>query len=441
MPMLAEYLLRQLGDRRRVCVAFSGGLDSTVLLHALVQLRATVLPELRLRAMHVNHGLSAFAPAWTASCEAHCRAWQVEFVPLSVTVDAREGGIEAAARSARYSALTAHLLLGETLLTAQHLNDQCETFLLALKRGSGPAGLSSMSVNAEIGGFPVLRPLLNVERQRLEDYAREQRLTWIEDDSNRNVRFDRNFLRLEVLPLLYQRWPHFASAAARSASLCAEQESLLDELLHEALVNLTDASGSLSISGLIDLSPARRFALIRRWLSSRGAKMPSREQLQKLWDEVALSREDAEPQLRLGANSVRRYRQRLYWLAPMRSLKEIVVAWSGERPLGLPDSLGNLVFGEAAKSALTLRKPRADESLSVRFHASGEVHRVGRDRSRSIKKLWQELNVPPWQRERTPLIYYNEQLMAAAGLFITREALTHDPQEASWSLFWHQESQ
>lgn len=437
--MLVELLLSQLGERRRVCVAFSGGLDSTVLLHALVMLRATLLPELTLRAMHVNHGLSEFAQSWTAGCEAHCQDWQVEFVPLSVTVDARNGGIEAAARSARYRALTESLQVGETLLTAQHLNDQCETFLLALKRGSGPAGLSSMSATAEIDGFPVLRPWLNVERQCLEDYAREHRLSWIEDDSNLNTRFDRNFLRLDVLPLLYQRWPHFAAAAARSASLCAEQESLLDELLQEALENLIDASGSLSISGLIDLSPARRFALIRRWLALRGAKMPSREQLQRLWDEVALSREDAEPQLRLGVHSIRRYRQRLYWLAPMQPLKDIVISWSGERPLGLIDNLGTLSFSASVAKGLTLRKPRADETLTVRFHASGEVQMVGRDRSRSIKKLWQELNVPPWQRERTPLIFYNEQLIAAAGLFITREALTHGPQEANWSLLWNTE--
>ncbi len=439
--MLAEHLLSQLGERRHLCVAFSGGLDSTVLLHALVELRATVLPELSLRALHVNHGLSAFAQSWTASCEAHCQHWQVEFVSLNVNVDARQGGIEAAARSARYGALIAHLRVGETLLTAQHLNDQCETFLLALKRGSGPAGLSSMSANAEMGGFPVLRPWLNVERQRLADYAHQHRLSWIEDDSNDNTRFDRNFLRLDVLPLLYQRWPHFAAAAARSASLCAEQESLLDELLHEALANLIDASGSLSIAGLLDVSPARRFALIRRWLASCGAKMPSREQLQRLWDEVALSREDAEPQLRLGTHSIRRYRQRLYWLAPMQSLKDMVISWGGERPLELADNLGSLVFMASAASGLTLRRPRADETLSVRFQASGEVNVVGRDRSRSIKKLWQEMNVPPWERERIPLIYYNEQLIAAAGRFITREALNCGPQEATWSLLWHKENQ
>lgn len=433
---LPDHLLAQLGEKRQLCVAFSGGLDSTVLLHALLQLRASRLPDLQLRAIHVNHGLSAFAHSWTAHCQAVCQLWQVVFLPLTVSVDASQGGIEAAARSARYQALAAQLLAGETLLTAQHLNDQCETFMLALKRGSGPAGLSAMAAGTQLAGHPWLRPLLSLSRPQLEAYALQHQLQWIDDDSNQDARFDRNFLRLEVLPLLYQRWPHFADATARSAELCAEQEALLDELLQESLAALTDQQNSLSIPGLEMLSAMRRAALLRRWLASCGAQMPSRQQLQRLWDEVALSRDDAEPQLRLGAFSVRRFRQRLYWLPPMQSLGDRVIAWSGAEPLSLPDGLGSLRFVTSPAEGLQLRQPRADETVTVRFHASGDVHKVGRDRRRPIKKLWQELNIPPWQRDRIPLIFYNQQLIAAAGLFITREALSSDAQEASWWLHW-----
>ncbi|WP_268647783.1 tRNA lysidine(34) synthetase TilS, partial [Escherichia coli] len=162
-------------------------------------------------------------------------------VPLTVThvqVDARQGGIEAAARAARYAAFSAALAEGEALLTAQHLDDQSETFLLALKRGSGPAGLSAMAARATLGEHLLLRPLLGCSRQTLESYAQRHALSWIDDDSNQDTRFDRNFLRLQVLPQLNQRWPHFASAVARSASLCAEQEQLLDELLAEPLQSL-----------------------------------------------------------------------------------------------------------------------------------------------------------------------------------------------------------
>ena len=249
----------QLGAQQRLLVAFSGGLDSSVLLHALAALRRQ-RPALQLRALHVHHGLSAFADRWVEHCRSRCADWQIPLTVTHVQVDARQGGIEAAARAARYAAFSTALTEGEALLTAQHLDDQSETFLLALKRGSGPAGLSAMAARAALGEHLLLRPLLGCSRQTLESYAQRHALTWIDDDSNQDTRFDRNFLRLQVLPQLNQRWPHFASAVARSAGLCAEQEQLLDELLAEPLQNLLAADRSLAIDGLTDCSPVRRFA-------------------------------------------------------------------------------------------------------------------------------------------------------------------------------------
>jgi len=412
---LSGQLARQLGARRHLLVAFSGGLDSSVLLHLLVQLRQQ-LPELQLRAVHVHHGLSSFADRWVEHCRQQCAAWQLPLVVQYVQVDGRQDGIEAAARAARYSAFAATLAADETLLTAQHLDDQCETFLLALKRGSGPAGLSAMAAQTSLGNNGLLRPLLGSSRQQLEAYAQQHQLSWIEDDSNQDSRFDRNFLRLQVLPLLNQRWPHFAAATARSASLCAEQEQLLDELLAEQLHSLLDEENALAIDGLLGCSPARRFALLRRWIAARGASMPSREQLQRLWHEVALSREDAEPQLQLGQYQIRRFRRRLYLLPLMADLRQTCLEWSLTEPLMLPDGLGELVSGEGD---IVLHAPQPLQKVSVRFSAQGKLRILGRTHSRPIKKLWQELGIPPWQRERTPLIYYDDQLIAALGVFVS----------------------
>lgn len=220
-------LNRQLLTSRQILVAFSGGLDSTVLLHQLVQWR-TENPGVTLRAIHVHHGLSANADAWVTHCENVCQQWQVPLVVERVQL-AQEGlGIEAQARQARYQAFARTLLPGEVLVTAQHLDDQCETFLLALKRGSGPAGLSAMAEVSEFAGTRLIRPLLARTRGELAQWALAHGLRWIEDESNQDDSYDRNFLRLRVVPLLQQRWPHFAEATARSAALCAEQESLLD---------------------------------------------------------------------------------------------------------------------------------------------------------------------------------------------------------------------
>ena len=433
---LLSHLNTQLGDSRACCVAFSGGLDSTVLLHLLVTLRLGGR-DLSLRAVHIHHGLSRFADDWAAHCEALCAQWQIPLTLLRVTPDPRQGGVEAAARDARYQALASTLQAGETLLTAQHLDDQCETFLLALKRGSGPAGLSAMKSATAFHGHQLVRPLLDVSRQEREGYADEQGLSWIDDDSNQDDRFDRNFLRRQVLPVLHQRWPHFAAATSRSAALCGEQEALLDELLEETLTSLLDAQGSLAIEALRTMSEAKRAALLRRWMARHGMPMPAREQLQRLWREVAESRADAEPQLQLGGGSVRRFRQRLYLLPVMQEIDHEVLAWEPPSALTLPDGVGSLHVTEqfTAGKAQWIRRARPEETVTVRFYAEGAFYIVGRPHSRQIKKLWQELAIPPWERNRTPLIFYGEQLIAAPGVFVTREGAAGAGQPG-WRVTW-----
>lgn len=420
-----------LGAERQLLLAFSGGLDSSVLLHLLVLLRQQQ-PDIALRAVHVHHGLNRFADDWVVHCQQQCEQWQIPLVVHHVKLDGHSGGIEAAARAVRYAAFRQTLSAGETLLTAQHLDDQCETFLLALKRGSGPAGLSAMAAQTHLGNNPLLRPLLGILRKQLEDYAQMHQLRWIEDDSNQDPRFDRNFLRLKILPLLNERWPHFASATARSASLCAEQEQLLDELLAEQLAQLLDRENALAITGLLECSAAKRNALLRRWIALFGVPLPARDGLHRLWHEVALSREDAEPQLQLGDYQIRRFRQRLYLLPIMEDLSGRELLWMKDAPLALPDGLGTLFAGEGA---FLIRAPRADEAVKVRFTVEGRVRIVGRTGSRHIKKLWQEFGIPPWQRGRTPLIYYGDRLIAAVGVFVTEDGRVPDG-EPGWQLGW-----
>ena len=213
VTFLSEHLRTKIGGARKLCVAFSGGLDSSVLLAGLAELRDSRLPDIELRALHIHHGLSQFADNWVAHCQLFCQQRNIPFTAVRVQVNRQNGGIEAAARAARYQAFAENLSENEVLLTAQHLNDQCETFFLALKRGSGPAGLSAMSADSWTPGYRLLRPLLDISREQLEEYATQHQLSWIEDDSNRDARFDRNFLRLDILPALYDRWPHFAAAA------------------------------------------------------------------------------------------------------------------------------------------------------------------------------------------------------------------------------------
>ena len=413
-----------------ILVAFSGGLDSTVLLHQLVQWRAQH-PEVALRAIHIHHGLSPHADSWVQHCESVCMQWQVPLVVERVHLEDDGLGIEAQARRARYQAFAQTLLPGEVLMTAQHLDDQCETFLLALKRGSGPAGLSAMGENSPFAGTQLIRPLLAQTREALEAWARQHELCWIEDESNQDDTYDRNFLRLRVTPLLQQRWPHFAQAVARSAALCAEQESLLDELLASDLADCITAHGTLLLVPLMMMSDVRRAALLRRWLAGLNAPMPSRDGLERIWQEVALAREDASPCFRLGEYEVRRYQSQLWWVKSVDGQSETVIPWlEWKTPLALPAGLGSVQLISAGE----LRMPQADEAVSIRFKAPGLLHIVGRNGGRKLKKIWQEQGIPPWRRDTTPLLFYGETLIAAAGVFVTREGAAED--EEGVSLVW-----
>ncbi|HHL2822447.1 TPA: tRNA lysidine(34) synthetase TilS [Citrobacter murliniae] len=418
-------------NANQILVAFSGGLDSTVLLHQLVQWR-TQHPEVSLRAIHIHHGLSPHADEWVTHCESICAQWQVPLVVERVQLQDDGSGIEAQARRARYQAFEQTLLSNEILMTAQHLDDQCETFLLALKRGSGPAGLSAMGESSPFAGTRLIRPLLTQTRDELEKWARTHALSWIEDESNQVDAYDRNFLRLRIIPLLQQRWPHFAEATARSASLCAEQESLLDELLAQDLADCVTAQGALRLEPLMMKSDVRRAALLRRWLAGLNAPMPSRDALERIWQEVALAREDAVPRLCFGGYEIRRYQSQLWWVKSVVGQSETVIPWlCTKTPLVLPVGLGTVQLLPDGE----LRKPRANETVSIRFKAPGLLHIVGRNGGRKLKKIWQEQGIPPWRRDTTPLLFYGDTLIAAAGVFVTREGMAEE--EESVRLLWH----
>ena len=427
--MISPAIAQAVSPYRQLLVGFSGGLDSTVLLNRLKFWRDQE-PDVQLRAIHIHHGLSPHADAWVAHCEALCEAWSIPLMVERVILHEEGLGIEAQARKARYAAFARALRPGEALVTAQHLDDQCETFLLALKRGSGPAGLSAMPERARFAGTELIRPLLGETRASLESWAHEYQLSWIEDESNQDDSYDRNFLRLRVLPLLTERWEHFAEATARSATLCAEQESLLDELLSEELAELISSEGALAIAPLEAMSAVRRAAVLRRWLASHHAVMPSRAMLGRIWDEVAQAREDATPSVYLNGFEVRRYQGKLWWVKSRSSLSDVVLDWPCVvEALTLPAGAGSVCLTNAGH----VRLPEADEPVTVRFKAGGLLHIVGRNGGRKLKKIWQENNVPPWLRDTTPLLFYGETLIAAAGVFITEEGWTEKGVSFEWN--------
>ncbi|WP_040977458.1 tRNA lysidine(34) synthetase TilS [Necropsobacter massiliensis] len=424
--MLFEQFCRQISDyapsQTEFLLGFSGGLDSSALLGLFAELRKKQ-PHFMLRAIHIHHGLSRNADQWAQHCQNLCQQLEIPLIIEKVRVDTR-AGIEAGARDARYSAIKKHLHENEILVTAHHQQDQTETFFLALKRGSGLQGLSAMAVKSAVNNLPIFRPLLPFSRAQLEDYVRALKLPWIEDESNADNHYERNFLRHQILPRLRRRWPHFDHAVQRSARHCFEQQQLIDELINRDFQQYYAKSDrTFDISGFAQFSVLRQKALLRRWLAALNLAMPSVVQLEQLITDVISARADRNPQFHWQNQVIRRYRNRLYLTENFADLSKIRLDIQPNQTIALPDNLGTLRLHETQEGLLAQWQhyhqplPTTDLPIQIRFAYSGAV-RNKNGVNQDIKKLWQQAEVPVWQRRRIPLIFYGEQFKSAVGFFV-----------------------
>ncbi|MEJ2464678.1 MAG: tRNA lysidine(34) synthetase TilS [Candidatus Thiodiazotropha sp.] len=410
--------LKALPAAERCHLALSGGLDSCVLIHLLASLRES-LPW-SLHAIHINHGLQVVADLWQAHCQSLCEQYQIplQVVQLSLAPGTGES-VEAVAREARYRALAEHVGPGDLLLTAQHQDDQAETLLLQLLRGSGPAGLAAMPPLSRFYGGWLARPLLDTPRATIEAYARHHRLTWQEDPSNRDLRFDRNFIRHRVMPLLTGRWPAAASTLSRAARFSGEMLSLVAEEAEEELARVRlGESGELSVAALSRFESVRLRSLLRHWIAQVGAPMPSSRKLARIEQEAVHGRADALPLIAWSGWEVRRYRDRLRLARALPSFEAAnTLTWSDKAELILQEGLGRLVaeLGEGGIDVEQWRHAR----IEIRFRKGGErCIPAGQAHHRPLKKLFQEWGVPPWERQRIPLIYLNDELAAIPGRLV-----------------------
>jgi len=424
---LADLIERE-GRPGRVFVAFSGGADSTVLLHLMTEIAPQLVIDLE--AVHVNHGLLPEADAWQAHCESAAEGLGVPCRALAVAVRESGGeGLEANAREARYRALAGCLDEGDWLLTAHHRDDQAETVLLNLMRGAGVAGLRGAARRRRLGRGWLVRPLLAASGEELEAWAWQRNIDWIEDPSNADRRRDRNFLRHEILPRLEARWPAARKQLARSAALAAESARLARELAALDLAR-AGAPGRLSLPVLETLSPDRSRNLLRHACRELGLPAPPATALRRITDELAGARPDAGPAVSWPGGEARRYRDAVYLMPPLP-----------EAPTA-PDRLlrpgSALALGPGAGS-LELEAGRgidpglARAGLGVRYRAGGEKFRpVGSAGRRSLKKLLQEAGVLPWMRARIPLIYAGDALVAVGDLWLAEGAVHEKGYAPRW---------
>lgn len=440
MSFRPEALLTQIQARfgsrlpERWCVALSAGLDSTVALHSLSRILVPAAGR-QLRALHVHHGLYPDADTWTEAARANARILGCSFQVLRVSVK-RTGGQspEECARRARYQALAGALLPGEILVTGHHQDDQLETVMLQLMRGAGVAGLAGMPVLASLGPGQHYRPLLDYPREALLAWAQNEALEWIEEPSNQDLRFDRNYLRHQVLPMLKQRWPAAARAATRSARYCAQAQDLLTHLAAQDLLHCAEGN-ELLVPGLLGLDSARLANLLRHWVTLRGLPTPPAHVLELVRDQVLDAREQALPCLAWKGGEIRRYRDRLFALDGVPDAPSGVVRWSGDTPLDLPGGLGQLSLVSTQGTGLDENALRHGQ-MEIRFRQGGECLRlVGREGSRGLRELFQEYGVLPWIRGHIPLLYVDGRLAAVGTLWVDQAFAAIEGQPAL-SLCW-----
>ena len=417
-PEKLLHTLRGLPAAQRYWVAYSGGLDSSALLHSVAQCRAALSGDLR--AVHVNHHIYPQSDDWQSHCRQTCAALNIPLECRDISVSPAKGeSLEAEARARRYAVYRELLHKGDLLLLAQHQDDQLETFLLQALRGAGLRGLAGMPRVAACGEGRLARPLLGFSRAALLGWARTQSINWIDDPSNLDTQFGRNYLRHEILPRLKARWPAVAETVSRSARHCAEASELLADQAAEDWRQCADAGcRSLSVAGLQELGAPRMKNVVRYWLQRRQLPSPPARKLEQILAEVLAAGADRNPHLAWAGAELRRYRQRLYVTAPLPAIPASELRLRPGMELELGAGLGILTLQTAAGEGLRPAGCPA-EGFVIRFRAGGEICRpAGRAHRRPLKKWLQEFGVLPWMRERLPLVYAGSELAAVAGLFV-----------------------
>lgn len=397
-----------------LCVAFSGGPDSTALLHALGQ-----LPQARsrgLRALHVDHGLNAQSAAWAEQCRLVCEGLAVPLEVTRVSVQTGKGhGLEAAARQARYDAFTVGLAAGEILVLAHHRDDQAETVLLKLLRGAGPEGLGGMRAWRPFSAGFLWRPLLDTSRETLRAYVDNAGLSYVDDPSNDDTRLARNHLRHEILPRLARHWPQAVDSIVHSATLSRAAADALQVQWLEAFDTLHDAgNGTIDAAGWLALHPALREPLLDFWLHARGLPAPTTAQRQQI-ERQYHARVGQQPCIRWPGAELHIWRGRLWSLAPLPSIDiDWRASWLGE-PITLPDG---------GRLCLTDPDIRLAEPLELRLRHGGErIKPAGNPHTRELRDLFQQGMIPPWRRIGCPLIHAEKEMIAVGDRWISARGI------------------
>ena len=427
-------ILEQYQNSDKFWIAFSGGMDSSVLLHLFYTNKKKIKHDMEV--VYVDHGLQAEAADWAKFCQEQCKQYDIPFTQLEINESCPKGeSVEAWAREKRYKLIENLMEENDVLFTGHHQDDQVETFFLQAFRGAGPRGLASMPSIKKKNNTFLARPLLNFSRKELARYAEEHKLSWQDDKSNVDERYDRNYFRHKLAPVIEERWPAYRETFSRLISHQKETKVLLDELAEEDIkaAKITESSG-LDVRVIKTLSHARQKNLLFVWLEQLGLQAPGSRNIEKVISDIVYSEIEKSPCVNWGDVEIRRFKNIIYAQTVMSEVdNNLEYQFQPENSLSLFEEM--LVAKEEQGKGISKSRIKGNE-LIVRFRKGGEkIKPNSSTQNKTIKKLFQERSVLPWYRDRIPLIYVNDELAAIPGFCVANKFMA-EKDEASWDIQW-----
>tara|TARA_B110000438_G_scaffold134083_1_gene129774 strand:+ start:1027 stop:2370 length:1344 start_codon:yes stop_codon:yes gene_type:complete len=418
---------------KKFCIAFSGGVDSTVLLHAMKNI---IDEKSQIRAIHINHNLVGNSKVWAKTCKSICKKLKIDIEIISLELTHNGYGLEAAARDERYKKLKEKLYENEYLLTAHHEEDQMETVFLRMARGTGLDGLQGINEKYSFGKGTIFRPMLEVSKALILDYAKEHQLKWVEDSSNQDTHFDRNYLRKKVIPQFRERWPSIALSVSRLSQLSAQNKTILNQIAKEDIGSM-EHMNVLPLAKLLDKSFERTNNILRYIILANEMTIPSMKTLQNGLKEI-LDPETDKSVIAWKGYCIRQYKNNLYFLSNLDlepNQVDVRIPWEISKTLNLGKNIGTIEATFIYGDGLSIKK--CENKLTISYRQGGELIKpIGHRINKSLKNLFQENHIPPWMRDKIPLIYYQNELVSVADLWFNENYVASQNEEG-FVVNWH----
>ncbi|WP_343188290.1 tRNA lysidine(34) synthetase TilS [Buchnera aphidicola (Ceratoglyphina bambusae)] len=429
--LLIENIIKYIKPNQKILVSYSGGLDSTVLLYQLIELKKKN-KKIKIRAIHINHSINKNSDIWSYHCYKQCKKNNIKIILKKINKKYKNN-IECSLRIHRYKIIKKELLKREILMTAHHLNDQCETLILALKRGSGPDGLSCIKKVIQFGNKKqlLIRPFIKFEKKILKKWAIKKKLKWITDKSNFNINIERNFVRIKIIPILESKWPFLLKNFYRTTKICQENKKVINFFIHSILKKCKLSKTEIKIKKIIKFPKEIIILIIRYWMHDLTKKFISYKKNHQIYKDIILTKKNKSPSMYFKKYKLQKYKNIIFYCKLIPNIKNLIIFCHYPfKKIILPHELGKI---KKSKNGMKVPPPKKTDLVNIRFNFSKKILTHEINKKCKIKKILNRLKIPILYRNYIPLLFYNETFISAIGLFLSK---SKENIKKHWHISW-----